>query len=79
MLSNDNLTQRGYTLGVDTCMFYNKGTVVSEKMVVITPEAIVDAVYQDGGDSHVLLAIENFGFTQHPCIMVTFLTFPLPT
>jgi ribonuclease-3 len=74
MLSNDNLAQRGYSLGVGSCVFCNEGTTVSAKMVAGTLQAIVGAVHQDGGDDAVLRVIEHLGFTQHPLLMVTLLT-----
>lgn len=76
MLSNDRLAQRGCDLGVDACVICNDGTVVSAKMVASTLEAIIGAVYQDGGDDTVLRVIEHLGFTSHLLLMVTLHIFP---
>lgn len=70
MLSNDSLARRGYTHGIDTYVFCNEGTVVSVKMVASTLEAIIGAVYQDGGDAAVLRVMEHFGFLEHRLLMV---------
>lgn len=70
ILSNDKLAQRGYSLGINACVFCNQGTVVSAKMVASTLEAIVGAVYHDGGDDAVLRVIDHLGFTDHPLLMV---------
>lgn len=79
MLSNDNLAQRGYTLGVDACVFCNVGTVVSAKMVATTLEAIIGAVYQDGGDDSVHRVMNHLGFAEHYFLMVTLHIFGYPT
>lgn len=71
MLSNGNLARRGQDLGIGTCVFCNEGTVVSAKMIASTLEAIVGAVYLDGGDAAVSLVIEHLGLTNHRLLMVT--------
>ncbi|KAJ4318683.1 hypothetical protein N0V94_004300 [Neodidymelliopsis sp. IMI 364377] len=74
MVSNENLARVGYALGIDTCVFCNEGTVVSAKMVTNTVEAIVGAIYQDGGDDAATRVIIHLGLTQHGLIMVMFNT-----
>jgi ribonuclease-3 len=70
MLSNDSLARRGYDHGIDTFVYCNAGTVVSAKMVASTLEAIIGAVYQDGGDTAVLQVVEHLGFLEHRLLMV---------
>ncbi|KAF2124491.1 ribonuclease III [Dothidotthia symphoricarpi CBS 119687] len=73
LLSNDALAQRGYDLGVDGCVILSPGMhTVSRKMVASSVEAIVGAVYRDGGDSAVLCVIEKLGFFDHRLLLVMF-------
>ena len=71
MLSNDNLARRGYHYGIGALVYCNVGTVVSAKMVASTLEAIIGAVYRDGGDTAVLQVIRHLGFFEHRLLMVT--------
>jgi ribonuclease-3 len=48
---NAALVQLGRTTGMDTCVIKNPGTtVVSDKMVATAVEAVMGAVYLDGGE-----------------------------
>lgn len=66
-LSNENLSQRGHNLGIESLVFSNQGaaTAASPKMVAATLQAIIGAVYQDGGDEAALRVVHNLAFTEH--------------
>ncbi|KAF3045353.1 hypothetical protein E8E11_007882 [Didymella keratinophila] len=74
MLSNDSLARRGYDHGIDPFVYCNIGTIVSAKMIASTLEAIIGAVYQDGGDIAVLQVIEHLGFFEHRLLKGSILT-----
>jgi len=72
ILGNDGLAARGDALGVDQCIFVADGTYrKSPKMLATTLEAIVGAVFQDGGDDAVMRVIEHLGFLEHRFLTVT--------
>jgi ribonuclease-3 len=71
MISNDALAERGYRHGVDSCIFMANGTRArSPKMVAMTLEAIIGAVFQDGGDEAAVRAMEHLGLLDHPYLVV---------
>jgi ribonuclease-3 len=41
-------------------------------MVAMTMEAIIGAVYEDGGDNAVLDVMTQLNFLNHPLLLVTF-------
>jgi ribonuclease-3 len=73
VLSNDALARRGYRLGVEACISQAGGAYQkTPKMVATTLQAIVGAVFQDGGDEAVGSLIERFGFLNHSLLSVMF-------
>jgi ribonuclease-3 len=73
ILSSEGLAQRGNSIGIDACIFAADATLVrSAKMVAMTMEAIIGAVYEDGGDSAVLDVMTGLNFLNHPLLLVTF-------
>ncbi|KAF2844648.1 ribonuclease III [Plenodomus tracheiphilus IPT5] len=71
LLSNDTLAARGFNLGLDTCVITNAGNSgVSSKMMSTTVEAVIGAIYEDGGDDAVHLVLTNMGFFQHALLTV---------
>ena len=80
ILGNDGLAQRGHELGIDKCIFLNDGTYSkTPKMVATTLEAIIGAVFQDGGDAVVMRVIEHLGFLDHSFLTVTLQSLYHPT
>jgi len=63
ILGNDGLADRGYALGVVQCIFVADGTYrKSPKMIATTLEAIIGAVFQDGGDDAVMRVMKHLGW-----------------
>jgi ribonuclease-3 len=76
VLSNEGLAERGFDLGVDACVFRSDGTPsTSAKMVATTLEAIVGAVFADGGNDAVLRVMNHLGFLDHDFFLVTLYSF----
>ncbi|KAF1837163.1 ribonuclease III [Decorospora gaudefroyi] len=72
-LSNSALARRGIQIGIDRCILTSAGTpTVSPVMVATTFEAIIGAVYKDGGDDAVERVMEHLGFFEHALLTVTF-------
>jgi hypothetical protein len=77
ILGNDGLAARGYDVGVDKCIFVADGTYhKSPKMVATTLEAIIGAVFEDGGDEAAMRVIKHLGFLEHRFLTVTFRSLP---
>jgi len=79
-LSNDALARRAYRVGLDECVITaDSKPVVSPKMAATTFEAVIGAVYQDGGDAAVQRVMQSLGFFDNELLTVTSqtLTFPL--
>ncbi|KAI4713529.1 hypothetical protein J4E89_000975 [Alternaria sp. Ai002NY15] len=79
-LSNDALARRAYQVGLDECVITaDSKPVVSPKMAATTFEAVIGAVYQDGGDAAVQRVMQSLGFFDHELLTVTsqILLFPL--
>jgi ribonuclease-3 len=73
LLTNDTLARRGYEVGIDECVITAESTsTVSSKMTATTLEAIIGAVYADGGDSAVQRVMEHIGFFNHNLFTVMF-------
>ncbi|KAL1798162.1 hypothetical protein ACET3X_002199 [Alternaria dauci] len=71
-LSNDALARRGYDIGLDKCVIVAESRpAVSPKMVATTLEAVIGAVYQDGGDDAVERVMRELGFFDHALLTVT--------
>lgn len=71
MLANDALAQRGLTIGIDACVITaDTTTTVSRKMVATALEALVGAVWQDGGDEAVDGVMKRLGFFEHGILAV---------
>jgi hypothetical protein len=71
ILGNDSLACRGYEIGIESCIFLAGGTYLkTPKMVATTLEAVVGAVFQDGGDEAVTRVIEHLGFLSHRFLSV---------
>jgi ribonuclease-3 len=71
-LSNDALARRGYQAGLDRCVIVADSTpAVSPKMVATTLEALIGAVYQDGGDDAVHRVMRSLGFFDNTLLTVT--------
>jgi ribonuclease-3 len=78
-LSNHALARRGYRVDLDKHVIVADGTpVVSPKTVATTLEAIIGAVYQDGGDEAVERVMRSLGFFDHPLLTVMSQTFHFP-
>jgi ribonuclease-3 len=79
VLTNDGLASRGYELGIDQCIFVHGGTYnKSPKMVATTLEAVIGAVFLDGGDEAATRVIEHLGFLGHRFLSVTLHTLHCP-
>lgn len=73
MLGNAELAQRGYNVGIQNCIHTESGYHgrASAKMVATTFEALIGAVYMDGGEEALLPVVEHLDLNQHPLLMVT--------
>ncbi|KAF2822694.1 hypothetical protein CC86DRAFT_330464, partial [Ophiobolus disseminans] len=66
LISAEGLSQRGYKVGIDKCIYVAGGMHrKSPKMVGSTLEAVVGAIFLYGGDAAVGRVIEHFGFLEH--------------
>ncbi|KAF2713010.1 ribonuclease III, partial [Pleomassaria siparia CBS 279.74] len=70
ILGNAGLSQRGDDLGIGSLVISSHGYngPASAKMVATTFEALVGAVYLDGGDDAVMHVVEHLGLNQHPSL-----------
>jgi len=51
IITNKNLSSVGFTTGIETCVILNPGTAtVSDKTMATTIEALIGAVFCDGGE-----------------------------
>ncbi|KAG9194035.1 ribonuclease III [Alternaria panax] len=77
MLSNDALAPRGYQAGLDELVIVaDSRPAVSPKMVATSLEAIIGAVYHDGGDEAALRVMNSLGFFDHPLLTLPAVNFP---
>jgi ribonuclease-3 len=69
MLSNDALARRAYEAGLDKCVITaDSDPAVSPKMVATTLEAVIGAVYHEGGDEAVQRVMRSLNFFDHPLL-----------
>jgi ribonuclease-3 len=63
---NAALAMLGRGLGLNACVIANPGSlVVSDKMVATAVEAVLGAVYLDGGEEEMERVMRGLGFDQH--------------
>jgi hypothetical protein len=63
---NAALVQLGRSTGMDVCVTKNPGTyMLSDKMVATVVEAVMGAVYLDGGEMALELVMKESGFDVH--------------
>lgn len=73
-MGNLNLSAVGFAHGLDSCVILNPGTQsVSDKTMATTVEAILGAVYMDGGDGALNAVLVNLGLTHQYLESVTFI------
>jgi ribonuclease III len=81
LLVNTNLSAIGYNRNLHTCVILNMGTAsVSPKTMATTVEAVLGAVYLDGGDDALSAVMVSLGLTHpllqqvtsNPCVHVMF-------
>ncbi|KAH8716798.1 ribonuclease III domain-containing protein [Phaeosphaeriaceae sp. PMI808] len=79
LTSNEALAQCGFEIGVDRCIHLTDGlSSVSPKMVATTLEAIIGAVFRDGGDEAALRVVTYLRFLNHWLLTVTLHFFYIP-
>ncbi|KAF2177816.1 ribonuclease III [Zopfia rhizophila CBS 207.26] len=80
ILGNASLTRRGEEVGIVSCIVMSDGNrgLATPKMVATTFEALVGAIYEDGGEEAVIRVVEHLELNQHPFLMVTFRFLPSP-
>ncbi|KAI1613948.1 ribonuclease III domain-containing protein [Exophiala viscosa] len=67
LLSNTNLSAVGYEHGLHDCVILNQGTLsVSNKTMATTVEAILGAVFMDGGADALGTVLVTLGLDRHP-------------
>lgn len=63
LLNNDNLSKLGREKGLDNCVVLNPGTNdVSEKAMATTIQALIGAVYWDGGEKALIELFNTLKF-----------------
>jgi ribonuclease III len=78
LLANSNLSAVGFEHSLDTCIVLNMGTPsVSKKTMATTVEAVLGAVYEDGGGNALVAVLAVLGLT-HVFPEVVTLTYPSP-
>jgi len=71
-MRNDALARRAHQVGLDECVITaDSKPVVSPKMAATTFEAVIGAVYQDGGNAAVQRVMQSLGFFDHELPAVT--------
>ncbi|KAF2709146.1 hypothetical protein K504DRAFT_434035 [Pleomassaria siparia CBS 279.74] len=72
VLGNANVARRGEEICIETCIIMSNGNcgLASAKMIATTLQALVGAVYLDGGEAAVMHVVDNLGFVQHPTLRV---------
>lgn len=70
-LTTTTLAQQGSHLNLTTCILPNPGNpTISAKMLATTLEALVGAVFADGGDPAVQTLVKDFTLLTHPLLTV---------
>lgn len=72
IISNNNLSIVGFTIGLDACVILNPGTVtVSDKTMATTVEALVGATFCDGGEDALAKLLDTLGLDHEYLTSVT--------
>jgi len=82
IITNKNLSNVGFTIGIETCVILNQGTAtVSNKTMATTIEALIGAVFCDGGEEALEKVLETLQLDHEylKSVMLTILSILLET
>lgn len=65
LLSNSKLAARGRALALDRCIIHSPKTQISDRMIADAMEAVMGAVYLDGGETRLNDVVKHLGLDRH--------------
>jgi ribonuclease-3 len=65
LLSNAKLAALGRSRALDRCIIPSPGVQISDRMIADAMEAVMGAVYLDGGEGALERVVQHLGLDQH--------------